>query len=94
MHKNLKLTIYQDIIQYLLDNTDYTLKRIANFSNCSIKTIRSIYSYNEIPIDFSSDLHLVRLFQIILELEKKYGKQEPFKLQRSTLGFSNSSGQI
>lgn len=76
MYKNLKLSVYQGIIQYLLDNTDYNLKKIASFSHCSIKAIRSIYTYGEIPPDFSTELYLIRLFQIIIELEHKYGKQK------------------
>ena len=69
MFQDVKLKVYQNIIQYLLDNTGYSLKRIASFSCCSLKTIRSIHSYGELPTDFSSEINLVRLFQIILELE-------------------------
>ena len=43
MTKHAKLQIYQGIIQYLLDSTDYDLKNIAVLSNASIKMIRTIY---------------------------------------------------
>ncbi|WP_287007664.1 hypothetical protein [Legionella sp.] len=85
MYENAKLPIYQGIIQYLLDTTDYNLKRIAHLSGCSVKNIRSIYSYNEIPSDFTADLHLLRLYQIILESEMKYGKHPSSFAQRVML---------
>jgi hypothetical protein len=66
-----KLQIYKGMIQYLLDSTDYTLKRIASFSNSSIKNIRSIYHYGQIPPDFTQELGLIQLYQIILEQEKR-----------------------
>ncbi len=63
-----KLEIYKGMIQYLLDNTNYSLKSIALLSNTTYTDIRSIYSRNEFPTDFSSELKLVQLFQMILEI--------------------------
>ncbi len=65
---NHKVQIYKGIILYLLDSTHYTLKNIASLTNTSIKALRSIYLYEEIPHYFKSELQLVRLFQIILEI--------------------------
>lgn len=69
-----KLQIYQGIIQYLLDSTDYDLKNIAALSNSTIKSIRSIYHGNEIPANFSSsEKHLVQLYQMVIELNTRKG---------------------
>lgn len=74
MITNPKLQIYQGIIQYLLDSTNYDLKNIAALSNMTIKGIRSIYDGKEIPPNFSSsEKHLVQLFQMILELNTRQG---------------------
>lgn len=71
---NSKLQIYQGIIQYLLDSTGYDLKDIAALSNATIKSILSIYHGDEIPPNFfSSEKHLVRLYQMVLELSTKKG---------------------
>lgn len=71
MNMSSKLQIYKGIIQYLLDSTDYSLKRIAALSNCSIKQIQFIHRYDQIPPDFTTEHHLVKLYLIILDLEKK-----------------------
>jgi len=55
------------MIQFLLENTNYSLKSIAKLSDSTIKEIRSIYTYNEMPVNFKSELKLVRLFHVILE---------------------------
>lgn len=70
MSNNLKLHIYKGMIQYLLDSTDYSLKRIAVLSNSTIKKIRLIHHYNEMPIDFHEERQLVQLYQIVIGLEK------------------------
>lgn len=67
-NKNAKLQIYQGIIQYLLDTTNYTLKNIADLSSCSIKSIRCIYCEGFLPDNFPSEIQLLRLFQMILEI--------------------------
>jgi len=80
MSQDVKLQIYQGIIKYLLSSTDYSLKRIAALSNISIKNIQLIYRYNQIPKDLKSEIHLLRLYQIVIELE--------MKRQRSIIGYS------
>ncbi|HAT3986262.1 TPA: hypothetical protein RG395_000974 [Legionella pneumophila] len=70
-----KLQIYQGIIQYLLDSTSYDIENIAALSNASIKSIRTIYQGQEIPANFiSSEKKLLLLYQMILELNQKTGK--------------------
>jgi hypothetical protein len=71
MKANPKVQIYKGMIQYLLESTHYTLKSIADLSNSSIKNIRTIYSEERIPLNFSSDLQLVKLYHVILELNLK-----------------------
>jgi hypothetical protein len=66
-NKNPKLQIYQGIIEYLLESTNYNLKNIAELSNSSIEQIRSIYTKNIVPAPFKSELGLLKLYQIILE---------------------------
>lgn len=69
-----KLQIYQGIIQYILDSTCYDLDNIAALSNASIKNIRTIYEGNEFPSSFlPAEKHLVQLYQMILELNRKQG---------------------
>ncbi|WP_290863200.1 hypothetical protein [Flavobacterium sp.] len=62
------------MIQYLLESTNYTLKHIAHLSESTIKNIRTIYSGKEIPLGFTSELQLIRLYQIILEIQSSAPK--------------------
>lgn len=80
MDSHSKLQIYKGIIQYLLESTNYTLKNIADLSSSSLKSIRSIYCDSSIPSNFASELQLVKLYQMILEIntnEKTYHKYLP-----------------
>ena len=67
MQQNPKVKIYQGMIQYLLESTQYTLKNIADLSNSSMKSIRSIHCDGLIPPVFASELQLVKLYQMVLE---------------------------
>lgn len=71
MEKKSKVIIYQSIIKYLLEETNYTLKNIAALTNSSIKSLREIYLYSEIPRNFQSEIQLVKLFEMILEIQTK-----------------------
>lgn len=71
MYSCTKLQIYKGMIQYILESTPYTLKRIAALTNSTISNIRSIYNYNQIPSSFPEEIHLIQLYQIILDIEKK-----------------------
>ena len=72
-----KHQIYKGIIQYLLDTTPYTIKNIAELSNSSVKIIRSIYCDNQIPSRVSTELSLVKLYHMIIELHLR----EPDRLR-------------
>lgn len=71
MEKKSKVIIYQGIIEYLLEETNYSLKNIAALTNSSIKSLREIYLYSEIPRNFQSEIQLVKLFEMILEIQTK-----------------------
>lgn len=68
MQQNPKIKIYQGMIQYLLESTQYTLKNIADLSNSSMKNIRSIHCDGLMPSGFSSELQLVKLYQMVIEV--------------------------
>jgi len=75
-----KLQIYKGMIQYLLESTNYTLKNIADLSNSSLKSIHSIYCDGLLPSNFASELQLVKLYHMILEIninEKTYHRYLP-----------------
>lgn len=69
MEKKLKIQIYQGMIQYLLESTHYTLEDIADLSNSSIKNIRSIHHDGLIPLAFISEIQLIKLFQMVIEVK-------------------------
>lgn len=71
MENCLKKQIYKAIIGYLLESTDYELRHIADLSNASEKNIYSIYYDDFIPPNFKSELQLVKLFSIILDIHHK-----------------------
>ncbi|MGX8726498.1 hypothetical protein ACJEHO_08635 [Legionella pneumophila] len=95
MEMNTKLQIYKGIIQYILESTNYSLQNIADLSNSSIKNIRTIYCDNVVPSNFSSDMQLVRLYQMILEIhiqEKQFKKYLP--LPKSFRQINVSMGEL
>lgn len=65
MERNCKLTIYKGMIQYLLESTNYTLKNIADHTGASIQHLRSIYIGDQVPLVFSSELQLIKLYHKI-----------------------------
>lgn len=71
MYHQSKLNIYKGIIQFILDSTHYTLKNIAELSNTSISSLRSIYCNDTYPANFKSEIQLLKLYQIILEINIK-----------------------
>ncbi|OGV27549.1 MAG: hypothetical protein A3F18_08090 [Legionellales bacterium RIFCSPHIGHO2_12_FULL_37_14] len=64
-----KIKIYQSIVQYLLESTNYNLKDIADLTDSSIKTMQYIYLGEQLPTNFASEYQLVRLYQIILRAQ-------------------------
>lgn len=83
MKENAKVNIYKSMIQYFLDSTDYSLKRIAHLANSSIGNIQAIYRYNEMPSDFREELDLVRLYMMILDTERRRHEFRGFNLYKS-----------
>ena len=79
MEKKSKLQIYKNIIQYLLETTEYTLVDIAHLTNCPVKNIRAIYFDEYIPMYFSSELDLLKLYHFILELKERRKNKINFK---------------
>jgi len=77
-NKNPKLQIYQGIIQYLLDSTNYNLNNIAELSNSTMEHIRSIHCQNTVPADFLSESQLVKLYQIILDIHPKRNRRSKY----------------
>lgn len=80
IRNNSKIQIYKGIIQYLLDSTNYTLKNIADLSGSPINNIRSIYCHDVVPVNFTSETRLVRLYQLVLDIhikEKQFERYLP-----------------
>lgn len=65
---SIKLQIYKGIIQYILDSTHYTLKNIADLSGTTLNNIRAIYCNDVEPCCLKSEVQLLKLYQIILEI--------------------------
>lgn len=59
------------MIQYILDSTHYNLKHIAQLSNSSLDNIRAIYCHDFLPISFKSEVELLKLYQIVFELDER-----------------------
>ncbi|WP_133128637.1 hypothetical protein [Legionella nagasakiensis] len=68
MEHHTKLIIYKGMIQYILDSTHYTLKHIAQLSSASLDSIRAIHCHDLLPISFKSEVQLLKLYQIVLEV--------------------------
>lgn len=68
MKSHAKLQIYKGIIQYLLDETGYTLKHIAELSSSHVSNLRSIYCDGVLPETFKSEHQLVSLYQFVLDI--------------------------
>lgn len=68
MDHHSRLNIYKGMIQYILDSTSYTLKHIAQLSHSSLDSIRAIYCHDLLPNSFKSEVQLLQLYQIVLEI--------------------------
>jgi len=68
--QNVKAQIYKGMIQYLLETTPYTIKNIADLSHSSVKTIRTIFRSEQIPMHFSSELNLLNLYHMTIEFHR------------------------
>ncbi|WP_412755745.1 hypothetical protein, partial [Legionella anisa] len=68
MENNFRLPICKNIINYLLESTNYNLKDIAALLNCSIRQLHTIYFAELMPANVSFERELVRLYLLILEI--------------------------
>ncbi len=68
MEHHSRISIYKGMIQYILDSTNYTLKHIAQLSHLSLDNIRAIYCHDLLPNNFKSEMQLLQLYQIVLEI--------------------------
>ncbi|GEM_PF-971715 len=82
MQQNPKVQIYQGMIQYLLESTQYTLKNIADLTNSSMKNIRSIHCDGLMPSVFVSELQLIKLYQMVLEVNMNKSNWLRCRIQR------------
>lgn len=71
MFHDQKIVIYKEMIQYLLDSTNYSLDRIANLSNSPIAHLQLIYRYNKLPKESKVELNLLKLFITVIDMELK-----------------------
>lgn len=71
MNNDLKISIYKGIIQYLLNSTTYPLQKVANLSNSSVKHLQAIYFHSRLPENTNTELNLLKLFKIIIDMEQK-----------------------
>jgi hypothetical protein len=62
------------MIDHLLSSTHFTLKDIANHTGSPISSIRSIYLDQKLPIYFPSEIALIKLYQIVLEIQMNKDK--------------------
>lgn len=74
MKHDAKLQIYRGIIEYITASTPFTFRDIAEHSGSPISDIRSIYLDYKLPKHFSSEKYLLRLYQIILEVQTNKNK--------------------
>lgn len=71
MSHDQKLTIYKEIIQYLLDSTHFSLQRIANLANLSVAHLQLIHHYDRLPKESKVELNLLKLFIMVVDIELK-----------------------
>ena len=90
MDKTTKINIYKSMIQYFMDSTDYSLKRIAFLANSSVGNIQSLYRYGEMPSNFNEELDLVRLYMMILDSERRRHEFPGFNLYNKWINMTQS----
>ncbi|HAT3868990.1 hypothetical protein SC371_03460 [Legionella pneumophila serogroup 2] len=71
MFHDQKLTIYKEIIQYLLDSTNFSLQRIANLANLSVAHLQLIHHFDRLPKESKVELNLLKLFTMVIDVEHK-----------------------
>ncbi|HBD7396269.1 hypothetical protein [Legionella longbeachae] len=71
MFHDQKLTIYKEIVQYLLDSTNFSLQRIANLANLSVAHLQLIHHFDRLPKESKVELNLLKLFIMVVDIEHK-----------------------
>ena len=66
-----KVSIYKEIIQYLMGSTNYSLQRIANLSNTPVAHLQLIHQFNSLPKNSKAELNLLKLFCTVVDMELK-----------------------
>ena len=88
MNSDLKIVIFQNMIQYLLETTDYSLERIANLSNVSLKNLRDLQEGADGVINVRrAEINVLKLFTLIIDMEQNnlwHNRQSVLKQIRSS----------
>jgi len=71
MHDTLKIYIYDDIISYLVEITNYPLKKIANLASVPVEHLEMIWTDHCLPPDRRSEIKLLNLFTTMVDMEIK-----------------------
>ena len=71
MHDTLKIYIYDDIISYLVEITNYPLKKIANLASIPVEHLETIWVDHCLPPDRHSEIKLLNLFTTMVDMEIK-----------------------
>ena len=78
MKTDVRPTIYNGMIQHILNTTDFSIKAIAILARASIDEIQSIYYDNQIQFGFNKEIKLIRLFELILEMQHQKNRSPSF----------------
>ncbi|CZG59434.1 hypothetical protein [Legionella pneumophila] len=78
MKNDVRPKIYKGMIQHILNTTDFSIKAIAILARTSIDEIQSIYSDKQIQFGFSKEINLIRLFELIVEMQHQKNRAPSF----------------
>ncbi|MFO2972836.1 hypothetical protein SCO12_15530 [Legionella pneumophila serogroup 10] len=78
MKTDVRPKIYKGMIQHILNTTDFSIKSIAILARTSIDEIQSIYYDNHIQFGYNKEINLIRLFELILEMQHQKNRVPRF----------------
>ncbi|MFO2970994.1 hypothetical protein SCO12_05935 [Legionella pneumophila serogroup 10] len=78
MKTDVRPKIYKGMIQHILNTTDLSIKSIAILVRTSIDEIQSIYYDNHIQFGYNKEINLIRLFELILEMQHQKNRVPNF----------------
>ncbi|HAT4425268.1 hypothetical protein [Legionella pneumophila] len=78
MKTDVRPKIYKGMIQHILNTTDFSIKSIAILARTSIDEIQSIYYDNHIQFGYNKEINLIRLFELILEMQHQKNRDPRF----------------